>query len=270
MKINNEKIGVIEKKLEFINKHRPLSIGNLKDDSEMVRVLKDFNVDFTYNSNAIEGSTITLDETYLILQNVTIGGKSVKEHFEVVNHAEAFNYILDVANDKPSDVLSESLIREIHSLVLANDPRKRGQYRNVAVRVGGYFPPDSFLVPELISQLVRDYNADSDSHILEKIAKFHLDFERIHPFADGNGRTGRLIINLELIKHGYPPVNIKFSDRIKYYDTFKVDDGSLSKYSKIIDLILNEVENSIEQHIRTFNLDRVHKLKPNTKDEFES
>ncbi len=67
----------------------------------MARVLEDFNVDFTYNSNAIEGSTITLDETYLILQNVAIGGKSVKEHFEVVNHAEAFNYILDVTKDKP-------------------------------------------------------------------------------------------------------------------------------------------------------------------------
>lgn len=254
---NSEKINILEKKLQFINKFRPLSLQNIEEDSEMSRVLEDFNVDFTYNSNAIEGNTVTLDETYMILQDVTIGGKSVKEHFEVVNHAEAFKFILNVAKDKPSVELSEHLIREIHSLVLVHDSQKRGKYRNVGVRVGGDVPPDSFLVPELMSQLVNEYNTNSELHLLEKISKFHLDFEKIHPFADGNGRTGRLIINLELIKHGYPPINIKFTDRLKYYEAFKVKADDLSKYSKMVDLVLDEVEKSIENHIKTFNLDRL-------------
>lgn len=209
----NDRITELKNKL---NSLRPLSSGEIK------RLREEFIIHNTYNSNAIEGSTLTLRETALILsEGVTIAEKPIKEHLEAIGHKDAFEYIVQLSSDKTE--LSERIIKEIHSLVLMNDRENRGVYRNVPVMIMGaeHTPPQPYLVPKLMEQLIIDYNeVISEKDIIEAVSEFHVRFESIHPFIDGNGRTGRLILNLELMKAGLLPVNIKFADRMKYHSTF--------------------------------------------------
>ncbi len=206
-------------------------IDNLKDKltsmrplnrAELQRLREEFIINNTYNSNAIEGNTLTLRETALILQEgITIAEKPVKEHLEVIGHKDAFEYIMTLADANTQ--LTEKIIKDIHSLVLMNDVKNRGVYRSLPVTILGaeHTPPQPYLVPVQMEQLITDYNMELNTkHIITAAAEFHLKFESIHPFIDGNGRAGRLILNLELIKAGYLPVNIKFTDRRKYYDCF--------------------------------------------------
>ncbi len=206
------KIDTLQRTLKSL---QPLNQGELK------RLRNEFVIENTYNSNAIEGNSLTLRETALVLEGLTISEKPMKDHLEAIGHKEAFDFIIETA-DKDA-LLTENLIKQIHSLVLMNDRRNAGSYRNVPVSISGaaHTPPEPFLVPIQIEQLIADYpQIKADKHIIEAIAEFHLRFEGIHPFIDGNGRTGRLILNLELIKAGFLPVNIKFSDRQKYYECF--------------------------------------------------
>ncbi|MCL2774832.1 MAG: Fic family protein [Oscillospiraceae bacterium] len=201
---------------EKLKSMRPLNSTELK------RLREEFMIENTYNSNAIEGNTLTLRETALIIQEgITIAEKPIKEHLEVIGHKDAFEYMIFIA-DK-NEALTEQIIKELHSLVLMNDAINKGVYRSVPVIISGasHTPPQPYLVPIQMETLIADYKVmKKDKHIIEAVAEFHLRFEGIHPFIDGNGRTGRLILNLELIKSGLLPVNIKFKDRNKYYDSF--------------------------------------------------
>lgn len=195
---------------------RPLNAAELK------RLSDEFMIENTYDSNAIEGNSLTLRETALILQEgVTIAEKPIRDHLEAIGHKDAFSYILEAADRNAP--LTETVIKNIHSLVLMNDAANRGVYRRLPVQIvgAGHTPPQPYLVPVEMERLLVDYEAMKQGrHILEAAALFHLRFEGIHPFIDGNGRTGRLILNLELIKAGLLPVNIKFADRRKYYACF--------------------------------------------------
>ena len=190
--------------------------------AEMKRLRDEFMIDHTHDSTAIEGNTLTLRETALVLQEgITIAEKPLRDHLEAVGYRDAFLYVLELA--ERDSKLSEWQIRSIHSLVLMDDAQNKGVYRKVPVRIAGalHEPPDAILVPEKIEELLTDYEElKRTRHIIEAIAEFHLRFEGIHPFIDGNGRTGRLLLNLELVKAGLLPVNIKFADRRKYYDCF--------------------------------------------------
>ena len=138
---------------------------------------------------------------------------------EAVGHKEAFDYVGElVKNNVP---LSENVIKQIHFLVLADKKDDRGVYRRVPVRIMGaqHEPVQPYLIEPKMEQLLQDFGKTSE-HIITKLARFHIEFEGIHPFIDGNGRTGRLLVNLELMKAGYPPIDIKFTDRIAYYDAF--------------------------------------------------
>lgn len=217
--------------LSELNNYRPLQ------EDEIKRLRDDILVDYTYNSNAIEGNTLTLDETALVLkEGITIGEKPLKDHLEAIGHRDAFYYVEELVKDKIP--ISESVIRNIHALVLMNNRENRGIYRKVPVRVGSeYLPPQPWEVPIKMEQLVKEYNSDwTNLHIIEKTALFHLSFENIHPFIDGNGRTGRLLLNLELMKNGYPVINIKFTDRRRYYDCF-ADYHRTGKADKMTSLI---------------------------------
>jgi Fic family protein len=193
---------------------RPLSPGSVK------RLSEDFMIDYTYHSNAIEGSTLTLDETARVLKDgITIAKKPLIHHLEAIGHRDAYYYVEDLVKNKVS--FSEKIIKEIHSLVLMNGGLNRSVYRNVPVRIGALHPCQPYEVPIKMEQLMAEYAADMQRlHIIERVALFHLKFETIHPFIDGNGRVGRLILNLDLMKEGYPPINIKFTDRDRYYDCF--------------------------------------------------
>lgn len=201
--------------LQQLNSFRPLNEG------ELLRLREEFLINFTYNSNAIEGNTLTLQETALIIKDgITIDKKPLKDHLEAVGHKEAFLYVEELVKQKVP--MSEKVIKEIHSLVLMDKREDRGIYRRVPVSIMGavHTPPQPYLVPAQMEQLILHYEQLSSLHVVERVAIFHLAFEAIHPFIDGNGRTGRLLLNFDLMKEGYPPINIKFGDRKHYYNCF--------------------------------------------------
>ena len=203
----------IDRKKKELDGKRPLTEG------ELTRLNEEFTVEYTYNSNAIEGNTLTLRETDLVLRGLTIDQKPLKDHMEAVGHKEAFDFVSELVKEKCE--INERVIKQIHCLVLADKKDDRGVYRRLPVRIMGaaHEPVQPYLIVPKMEELLRNYLA-SEEHIVTKLARFHIEFEGIHPFIDGNGRTGRLLVNLELMKAGYPPIDIKFTDRIAYYNAF--------------------------------------------------
>ena len=205
----------IQRKRERLAELRPLTQG------EVERLAEEFMIEFTYNSNAIEGNTLTLKETALALEGMTIDQKPLKDHLEAVGHRDAFLYVQDIV--KRELPLSEAVIKNIHALVLMNRPDDKGGYRRIPVRIMGAYtePVQPYMIePKMAELLAANEERKNTMNDIERIALFHLEFEGIHPFIDGNGRTGRLILNLDLIRNGYPPINVKFTDRKRYYDAF--------------------------------------------------
>lgn len=204
---------IIDEKLKKLSSLRPLTEG------EVARLTEDFMIEYTYNTNAIEGNTLTLRETDMVLRGLTIDKKPLKDHIEAISHKEAFYFVVDLV--KENRELTESLIKQIHYLVLGDKKEDRGVYRKVPVRIVGasHEPVQPYLIEPKMEELLINYKKSTD-HIIRKLVKFHIEFEGIHPFIDGNGRTGRLLVNLELMKAGIPPIDIKFTDRIKYYKAF--------------------------------------------------
>lgn len=219
-----------------IDKRRPLTQGELQ------RLREEFLIEYTYNSNAIEGNTLTLQETALVLEGVTIDKKPLKDHLEAVGHRDAFLYVQDLVKDKVP--FSESIIKQIHTLVLMDRPEDRGVYRRIPVRIMGAYhvPSDPILVPEQMENLIAEFAGNKKLHPIERAALFHLKFESIHPFVDGNGRTGRLILNLMLMQAGYTPINVKYSDRKRYYEAFDsyYRDNDKSSFIYLIGELLKE------------------------------
>ena len=203
----------IDRKKAELDGQRPLTQG------ELDRLNEEFIVEYTYNSNAIEGNALTLRETDMVLCGLTVDKKPLKDHLEAVGHKEAFEYIRELVKDKTE--LSENVIKNIHFLVLADKKDDRGVYRRIPVRIMGahHEPVQPYLIMPKMEQLLADYRSSTE-HIITKLARFHIEFESIHPFIDGNGRTGRLLVNLELMKAGYPPIDVKFTDRVAYYNAF--------------------------------------------------
>ena len=227
----------IEAKKARLSELRPLTAG------EVERLREEFMIEFTYNSNAIEGNTLTLKETAMALEGMTIDQKPLKDHLEAVGHRDAFLYVQDIASkDMP---ISEVVIKNIHSLVLMNKPEDKGVYRRIPVRIMGAYtePLQPYMVQPAMEGLIIENNKRTETmNIIERIARFHLEFEGIHPFIDGNGRTGRLVLNLDLIRNGYPPINVKFTDRKRYYEAFDAyyRDNDASKMTTLIAEYVNE------------------------------
>jgi Fic family protein len=202
-----------------LDQHRPLApviVNNLRED---------LIVRWTYHSNAIEGNTLTLRETKVALEGITIGGKSLREHLEAVNHRDAILLLEELLQkDEP---LTEWTIKSLHHLILKGiDDDNAGRYRTVNVRISGaeHLPPDQLVVPQLMEHFIGWYRDEACKlHPVERAARVHSDFVKIHPFADGNGRTSRLLMNLELMKAGYPPAVLPVERRLDYYQALDED-----------------------------------------------
>ena len=185
-------------------------------------------IEHIYSSNALSGSTLSLRETFLVVaENMTLNGKTLKEMNMAKSTAFAYDFMLSLAKEQSTLTLRD--IKQIHSLVLNDMPEHRGVFRshNVAISGSNYTPPDAAQVQLKMEQLLDWYNEQPDD-LFKKIAILHLRFEQIHPFANGNGRTGRLLINLELIRAGYLPISVKYTDRELYY-------YALSRYDEYSD-----------------------------------
>ena len=162
-----------------------------------------------------------------IAKSITIAGKPLKDHLETVGHRDAFHYVEKLVEEQVP--FSESIINQIHTLVLMDRPEDRGIDHRIPVRIMGAYHTlsEPYLVPEQMEKLVAEFSNEK-LHPVESATLFHLGFEGIHPFVDGNGRTGRLILNLFLMQNGYPPINVKFADRRRYYealDSYYRDDN---------------------------------------------
>lgn len=189
-------------------------------------IVEALNIEYTYDSNRIEGNTLTLRETDLVInKGLTIGGKSMQEHLEAVNHYEAIQYIREISSSKTE--ISEKIIKDIHAIILQGiDRQNAGIYRNVPVAISGsrHIPPQPWQVPVLMEQLLAWYaEQDPVLHPVVLAAEMHERIATIHPFIDGNGRTARLAMNLILMQRGYLVVNIAgdTDSRLAYYNALE-------------------------------------------------
>jgi Fic family protein len=208
----------------------------------LLRVLSEAEVsEQVYNSNAIENNTMTLEETEKILLEIELDRfLSERELFEAKNLARVVEYITKTAPERELDV---NLVMLLHKMLIANIRDDiAGRFRNADewVRVGAHVAPGPLEVPELVLAMFAQYQGSSEN-IVKKIARQHLEFERIHPFVDGNGRIGRALNNYLLIRGGYVPINIKFIDRAQYYSAFQryVKDGATDVMEDIVALALS-------------------------------
>ena len=196
-----------------LDSKRPIPKETLKSLKEAI------NLEWTYNSNGIEGNTLTLRETQVVLEGITVGGKTITEHLEAINHEKAILYLDDLVKDKQP--ITEWNIKNIHQLILKEiDNENAGRYRkeNVTIKGATHIPPDFLKLPELMEKLILNYETWNKYHPIIQAALLHGELVKIHPFVDGNGRTSRLITNLDLMNHGYNPVIIKKENRLEYYE----------------------------------------------------
>ncbi len=236
----------IQEKKSELDKLRPFPTYALKSIKESL------TLEWTYNSNSIEGNTLTLQETKMVIEEgFTIKGKSLREHFEAINHQDAIEYIESLVSD--NYILTEKDILKVHELVLQKIEKDfAGRFRTSGVRISGanFVPPNALKVSDYVTELI-DWVNSSELDIILKSAIFHHRFVWIHPFFDGNGRTVRLVFNLLLMKAGFPPAIILKNDRKKYYEA--LNQANKSDYSKLVLLILQAVERSVDIYLSSLN-----------------
>jgi len=214
----------ITRSLRELQSHRPLS------PSTLARLRDELAVEMTYHSNAIEGNRLTLKETLLVLrEGITIKGKNLKEHLEAKNHQEAMDFLFDLVDTKDRIPVTHHLIRTLHQLIVReSEADLAGRYRDTDVQILGsrHRPPPGYRVEEQMGLfLIWLRSHKNHYHPVEFAAIAHHRFVSIHPFEDGNGRTGRLLMNLILMKAGYPIAIIQKNDRKKYYQALQSADS---------------------------------------------
>ncbi len=232
-------------------------IDQLKDQLNQLRakyndkVVKALEIEYTYESNKIEGNTLTLQETALVIEKgLTVGGKTLNEHLEAINHTYAIDFIKAVAQNK--EPITERLICEIHALILKRiDEQNAGRYRSVPVMISGskHIPPQPYAVPIQMEQLISWYDDNKDTlHPIVLSAEMHERLVTIHPFIDGNGRTSRLLMNLILLQHGYPIAILKgdSDNRLRYYNALEAAQAENNK-EPFINFVAETIKESIKR-----------------------
>lgn len=230
---------IIDSLKEKIDKCRPFS----KQLAESLH--EKLLVEWTYNSNAIEGNTLTLSETKVVLEGITIGGKTIVEHLEIINHRDAILFIEGLVSNR--EPISEWNIRNIHSIILKEiDNKNAGRYRteNVVISGAKHIPPKHYEITNLMQELIEEYNNNWKAyHPVVRATLLHGEFVKIHPFIDGNGRTARLLLNFELMRNGYTPIIIKNEDRAKYYRALNIAHTTMN-YEHFVKLVVELVVES--------------------------
>jgi len=241
-----EQTDILKSKLLKI---RPLNAEALK------KIQQALEIEYTFESNRIEGNTLTLQETALVVnEGITIGGKSMKEHLEAINHAQAIEFIKEIATNDID--INERTIKEIHAIILHSiNKEQAGKYRDVPVMIVGskHIPPQPYLIQPLMEQFIQQYKQieQESLHPILIAAYLHDELVKIHPFIDGNGRTSRLLMNLYLLSKGYTLVSLKSDNEAKqvYYNALEQSHTESDRVPFYL-LVANTVKNSLENYIR--------------------
>lgn len=237
-----------EKKLKYEqNKHKisPITLSSYE---------KDFELTFTHNSTAIEGNTLTLMETKVVLEDgVSIGGKELREIYEVINHKNAYRYVKKcIAENKPLD---ENIVKDLHA-ILTENIIVSGIYRKEEVRISGagFTPPAGNEMYLQIKNFYEDLKIkENELNPIELAAWTHAEFVRIHPFIDGNGITSRLLMNYQLLIHGYLPISIAKENRLDYYNALEqyAVNGNLEPFA---DFVAQLEEQRLDEYIAVIEI----------------
>lgn len=244
----DDKLNLLTKKKKKLDSLRPLSKEALYNLEEWIKV------ELTYSSNAIEGNTLSRIETAEVIEkgvSATISGKPLKDQLEAINHAKAIEFIKDLAKQRKShQFISEADILAIHKIILSGTADDwAGRYRQTPVIIRGADVelPEARDVPRLMRNLIKWLENQQEEHPVKVAILAHYKFEGIHPFIDGNGRVGRLLMNLILILNGYPMAIIKNEERTQYLNAFKIGQ-STNDWSLLLNLIEEAVERSLDAY----------------------
>lgn len=256
MYLSQKTKSLLEEKLNILNSLRPINVTLLN------KIRDNFQIEMTYNSNAIEGNTLTRKETFWVIsEGLTIKGKSLKEHLEARGHNEALNFLYELIEKNKKNTISEHLIKQAHTLVVEKaDSEIAGIYRKGDVFISGsdYIPPSGFKVPSKMDELIKWIKKEINNyHIIELSAILHHKLVAIHPFWDGNGRTARIIMNILIMNAGYPMAIILKNDRQRYYRVLaEADKGD---YKNLCEFLAQSTIRSLNIYLNT--------LKPSQKKE---
>lgn len=235
---------IYDKELRYEqNKHNisPITLSSYEKDFELI---------FTHNSTAIEGNTLTLIETKVVLEDgIAIGGKQLREIYEVINHKKAYEYVKKCIDAKKP--LDENIVKDLHT-ILTENIIVGGIYRNEEVRISGagFTPPSGNEMYMQIKNFYEDLKTkDTELNPIELAAWTHAEIVRIHPFVDCNGRTGRLLMNYRLLQNGYLPVSVAKENRLDYYNALEqyAVNGDLTDFA---DLIAELEEAQLDEYLK--------------------
>ena len=240
----------LTEKKKLLDKNRPF-------DKALIRNLEEwFKIELTYTSNALEGNTLSRAETALVVEKgLTIGGKSITEHLEATNHAAALNFVKEQIKRKSSDISEKDILR-IHEIILSNiDKDNAGIYRRVPVRILGSTTilPNPRKLQSLMDNFLQWLKQENKLHAVELAAEAHYRLVTIHPFIDGNGRTGRLLMNMILMMKGYPPAIIRKNDRLAYISSLEKAQATNAKSdakNEYLRLIIAAVDRSLNIYLK--------------------
>lgn len=241
--MNYERLLEKQAKLIEIQKNNPESLFDNFDRA--------FEIDYAHNSTAIEGNTLTLIETKVLLEDqISVGNKSLREIYEIVNHNKAFAYVKKcISESKPLD---EDIVKDMHSILMENI-LIGGVYRNVEVRIIGakHKPPVPSEMYYQIKEFFNILNSKSDLNPIELAAWTHAEFVKIHPFVDGNGRTSRLIMNYQLMRNGFLPVSVSKEEKLEYFNLLEeyAVNGNLALFA---DFIAELEEQQLDEYLSIF------------------
>lgn len=252
---------MIELSNDFISPDLSQQIRNLSEEVESFRetpldkialekLREHFRTHHIFHSTGIEGNRLTLQETSLVLkEGIDISGKPLKDSIEVKNLGIAFDFLYELAQEDVQ--VSENYLKQIHKLIIGDDESlSPGNYRNIGVVITGsdHTPPEPFEVPIKMRALFDWINDNQSQNPIITAAVAHHEMVKIHPFKDGNGRTARLLLNLILLKAGFPICNIKRTERPDYYNALSLADEG--EYEPIIEVVTNNCTTLFEEYIR--------------------